>query len=210
MKKLILALLFLLLSCPVFAETQLAWMGPVITGTGTVSGGSKSCPTDETLFLDQLSTADFYSAFYTADNTYAGQGYFDPGANKTVCTVKIGVRAIAGEGNPIDMKVTIFAMDTNDLGSSPTGTCVSNTVSVTGAGTFVFPGLDCSLVNGTLYGIVLHRADNSYDSDNNLSIFVNDASAYSGGFNWWNASKTYVNGSGTDGDLSMQLYGFTP
>jgi len=207
MKRLILLYFLLLLLC---AEAQ-AWMNPYVAGQ-TVASASKSCPGDATLFLDKIADSgsrDFYQIGYSANTVYVGQGYFDPGANKTVCSAKIDVRSIAGSGNPIDMKVSIFAMSTDDLGSAPSGTCVSSTTSVTGGGLFTFSGLSCSLVNGTTYGVVLHRADNSYDGDNFPTIWVSLSSTYSGGFTWWTSSKTYAGSIGTDTDLSMQLYGFT-
>lgn len=73
MKKLILALLFLLLSCPVFAENQqLAWMGPVMVGSGNgiATGTWYIAPTSHG---DTLTNNSSSSALGTAVSIPAGE-----------------------------------------------------------------------------------------------------------------------------------------
>ena len=137
MKKLILVFLFLLLSCPVFAENQqLAWMGPVIVGGVTATtGGLCSQSNDGQLYIsqdrwetDEGGTANTeacqkYTVSATDDITGYGIGMCDMGEDAYNVTIRLREHVVETDepGNIIDgTSVTLQGSEVTNCGDDTT------------------------------------------------------------------------------------------
>lgn len=205
-------LILLLLLIPCIAIPCIANAGMVI-GSGTIGGGS--CPTSETLILDKLSTDSYVDAGLTVNKEYRGQASFAPatdlGGTKTICSVGFGFRQTVGDVSAVDWQVEIYEMSSVNLGSAPTGTCVSSTRKITGEypiGELKFTGLSCSLESGKTYGIALIRTDHSYDGTNYVQFNIATTSSHTGYLAAWEHSDNARTDDDSGFDVSMRLYGF--
>lgn len=109
MKKLILALLFLLLSCPVFAENQqLAWMGPMIVGGSTPAA---SCGT-----IDSFEDTPALARSIAKDAGYEYIAVPFVGNGETVHKIELNLE---DSGSPTDLQVAICT----DNAGNPSTTC---------------------------------------------------------------------------------------
>ena len=154
MKKLIITLLFLLLSYSVsLAENQqLAWMGPVIAGcgTGTVSGGG------ECTLLESCTGTDDNTGL--AGNNYVGQDAYTV-ASKNMCQLDVYVKTKPSSGNCV---AYVYSSD------GATNLCTSDSLAYSAMSdeswsSFVFSS-DCNL-NGTYKVLVACDASwTIYDS----------------------------------------------
>lgn len=212
MKKTFIGLLILVLSAwaqYVFSAEpiQLARMnGYVAAGVGAAA--SKSCAVDSTLWKDSTATDDFISACGTNARTYVGQGDFDPGENKVVCSISTNIRNVYGSATYI---IIIAPMSGDSIGTVGTG-CTSDAITIDSSGTKTFTGLNCSLTNGTTYAISIVRSTLNYDETNYLAagIYVSTTStALSGHTMEWNSDKTVAQ-NGYTYDMSYKIYGYTP
>lgn len=212
MRKILIACLSLLIICAAIQAHALS--AAVQAAVSVNTAAAKSCATDSTLLLTVDSTDSFYNMGWASTKIYTGQAAFNPsdlGGNATVCKVEFNIRQIAGTGSDISAKARIFNMSSTSLGTDPSGTCTSNTKTVTGSYpigyTPAFDGLACDVDSGSTYGITLARADGSYDEANYIQIFVKQTSAITGYTAEWASDKSRTNDDSTF-DISMKIYGF--
>jgi len=172
-----------------------------------VAAGGDSCPTDESLQVDAaVDTGLFVNILDNDDAVFAGQGDYDPGGTGiTVCAVSFWIRTINATAQTL--QVEIWEMNGTALGNAPTGTCTSTSQLAESLGNIKFVGLDCTLNNGTNYGIVLTRSDHSYDGTNYYGIYRDSSVSWSGTFREWKGNKTEGTDRTTEG--CIDVYGYT-
>lgn len=191
-----------------------ARMGAVAVGGQGVAVVGSSCPGSETVLLDVLNNAgDYYFAGYDTTTVFLGQGSFAPatdfGGSKTICSVGVGIRTTSGDVSGINWRVEIYAMSSVNLGSAPSGTCVSDQQVISGSypiGEVKFTGLSCVLESGTTYGVAITRSDHSYNSTNFVQVFVGSTTPYSGSEMEWQSDKARADDNSAD--VSLKFYGY--
>lgn len=194
MKKLIITLLFILLSCPSFAETQLAWMGPVIAG----SSGTYSCNASE-VSSDGNTTGASANLNLANATIYRIAGKWTTSETGYRCTAT--VKLIKG-GNPSG---NIFLRIYSDSSSTPgdilatSGTIAAssvNTSSATYSFTFSSP---VYLETSTSYWLSI-ETDTLNDNSNYIKPYYNQSTG--SGVSYYDTSWHSIGSY----DLYRQLY----
>jgi hypothetical protein len=194
--------------------TSNAWHFVAITTTDTVSASAvalgktaSSC----TLYDSQTTSNDTYYWGSAAIYTYGGQGSYTPAANITTCELDLYLSSIAGTvGSPqnYSYQAEIWNDSSGNLGTAPTGTCISNPVAgstLSAPQWIVFTGLSCQLSSTGVYDIVITRTDHGNDASNFLYMGeVNSDTAFSGKQYFWQANGTAQ--SSYNEDAAMKIY----
>jgi len=207
MKKLILALLFLLLSCPVFAENQqLARMSPWVAGS--VVAPTNACDTGN-------SGSDFTGSTYggahsigeTDDNYFIGQGYFQPNFTQCVCKITIEMSSSGDiSGKTYYMKIWAATgawenLPTNYLAKS-SGVTGDNAWS----GTLVeFSFSTCvNMSASSYYHITIDQDGAASDATNFASLHMNEGT-YASYRTMWKKDKS-IDNDNTGNDSNLTFY----
>lgn len=130
----------------------------------------------------------------SADRAILGQSGYVPSANSEVCQIDFNIYTIVGDISGVDYVARIYNMSGTSLGDDPTGCCTSAPQKITGLGwhsSAKFTGLSCQLVTTGSYGIVIMRADNSYDVNNYINVMTKGTNgALSGNAVRWQQNLT--------------------
>ena len=203
MRKILIAILLcLMVAGTAYGKTMMAVCAGVVS--------AKSCPADAGALISQSGlSAGWHSVADAAEQTYVGQGNYDPGGTDvTICSVDVSFRIAAGTGATV--QVEIWEMSGTSLsGTAGAGDCVSDTLEVTTANDMTvhsLGGMSCTLDNTKLYGVVVTRSDHSFDNTNKVEIFTGDVGSWSGQWMEWKADKS--RDTDRSEDLAFDLNGF--
>lgn len=194
MKKLIITLLFILLSCPVFAENQqLAWMGPVIAGSVTASGLSCTSGTSD----QSNTTTDSAIAMPTS---YMGQSFQ---VSKTGYIHSIKVRGI-GNSNGTG-KFTLRIGNNIDLTTYWKEVQITETLETSVAKTLIFEikDTDNQVSAGTTYYFEVSETAGGAV----FQAYLSTSNTYASGTGYWSADSNKWDLTGHDdiGDFSFDI-----
>lgn len=191
MKKLILALLFLLLPCSVFAETQLAWMNPYVVGCGSLScsESTQQGPTDMVALVDS-------DSFGMGNYIYMATKFVYTGTTGDLCKAYIALFRYNSPNGTTELSIYTNNAGTPDTPGTSLGSCgtINNSSLTTSAEWYGFTCNDISLVNSETYWAVAYTT-NTIDGVNYLrysmdNVCTTEQVAYSSNGSTWANRET--------------------